>query len=332
MTPVNDNYLNKLWRIFLIDILTITTPFFMIIFLGSFSCKMGWFNEEHGQILARFAFFVVLPPFMFIAITSSPITNDIDLSFLLQYEISTIIVFLAAVIIGRRVFVLKKSDPAMFGLNSSMPNYGYIGVPLCLLAFGSGAAIPMALILVADTIILLTLAALVAAQSDTNSRRNSLNKMAFSMIRNPLLLSVLIGLFALSLDINLPPTSALLLDILAGAAAPTALFALGITLVGQPISSVKTELGVLVIFKLIVHPLLTATIFLSWPLFGFDKIDVTWVKVAILFSCLPIAANVYALSQFYRTYSGRSATAIMATTVLASITVPITLFLLEQLR
>ena len=292
---------------------------------------MGWFSEEHGRILTRFAFFVVLPPFMFLAITSSSVANSVDLSFLIQYELSTVLVFLIAIFIARRFFFLKHADPAMFGLNSSYPNYGYIGVPLCLLAFGAEAAMPMGLILVADTIVLLTLAALVSAQSSSTSFKTSLKQMGYSMIRNPLLLAVIISFSALALNIKLPQSPTLLLEMLAGAAAPTALFALGITLVGQPISSVRNELGSLVILKLIIHPLLTATIFLCWPFLGFERASLTWIKVAILFSCLPVAANVYALSQFYLSYSGRTATAIMSTTALASFTVPLTLYFLESL-
>jgi len=292
---------------------------------------MGWFTKDHGQTLARFAFFVVLPPFMFISISQSPIATTIDITFVFQYEISTIIIFLLASIIARKFFSLTKSEPAIFALNASYPNYGYIGIPLCILAFGHEAAIPMALILVADTIVLLTLTALSEAQSNSSSLQKSFKKVILSMVSNPLLLSVLFGFSALSLGIELPKTPALLLEILAGAAAPTALFALGVTLIGQPISSVKNELGILVGLKLAIHPILTALIFLSWSTFGFSKLDILWIKVAILFSCLPIAANVFALSQFYNAYSGRSATAIMATTIIASVTVPLTLYFLKSL-
>ena len=315
----------------MIDILAITTPFFIIIFLGSFSCKMGWFTKDHGHILARFAFFVVLPPFMFLSITHSPITTAINVSFVFQYEVSTIITFFVAFVIARKFFSLSNSDPAMFALNASYPNYGYIGIPLCVLAFGHEAAIPMALILVADTIVLLTLTSVSEAQSNSNSLEKSLKNVIVSLVRNPLLISVLFGFSALTLGIKIPQTPTLLLEMLAGAAAPTALFALGITLIGQPISSVKNEIGFLVVLKLVIHPFLTALIFLSWSLFGFNKLDILWIKVAILFSCLPIAANVFALSQFYNAYSGRSATAIMGTTLLASITVPLTLFFLKSL-
>ena len=292
---------------------------------------MGWFTKDHGHTLARFAFFVVLPPFMFLSITHSPITTTIDISFVFQYEMATIIIFFIAFIIARKIFFLSNSDPAMFALNASYPNYGYIGIPLCVLAFGHEAAIPMALILVADTIVLLTLTAVSESQSNSSSLQKSLKNVFLSMVRNPLLLSVLLGFSALTLSIKIPKTPALLLEMLAGAAAPTALFALGVTLVGQPISSVKNELGLLVVLKLAIHPILTALIFLSWQKFGFSELDTIWIKVAILFSCLPIAANVFALSQFYNAYSGRSASAIMGTTIIASITVPFTLFLLNNL-
>ncbi len=53
----------------MLDVLSITIPFFAIILCGSLARLRGWFSEEGGQTLARFAFFVVLPPFMCHAIT-----------------------------------------------------------------------------------------------------------------------------------------------------------------------------------------------------------------------------------------------------------------------
>ena len=113
---------------------------------------------------------------------------------------------------------------------------------------------------------------------------------------------------------------------LAGAAAPSALFALGISLVGQPIRAALTELTVISLLKLIVHPTMIAAIFLLWP--STQPIEPLWIQLAVLFASLPIAANVFALSQFYNVYVGRTATAIMTTTVCASVTVPVSLFLL----
>ena len=117
-----------------------------------------------------------------------------------------------------------------------------------------------------------------------------------------------------------------LVVVLAGAAAPTALFALGITLVGQPIRSARAELGTITVLKLVIHPLLMAAVMLTMP-----GLDMLWIQTAILFACLPVAANVFALSEFYQAYSGRTATSIMLTTLIASVSVPATLYALTML-
>ena len=102
----------------------------------------------------------------------------------------------------------------------------------------------------------------------------------------------------------MPEMPALFLDLLAGAAAPTALFALGIALVGQPVRAAWGEWG-LALFKLFMHPLMMALVFLGWPAIGPYPFDPLWIKIALIFSCLPVAANVFNLAEFYGVYGGR---------------------------
>ena len=110
---------------------------------------------------------------------------------------------------------------------------------------------------------------------------------------------------------------------LADAAPPVALFALGATLYGQPIRAAAAEVSVIGLFKLVIHPLLVAALFLLIP-----GQDIVWIKVAILSACLPVAANVFMLADHYQTYAGRSASAIFVSTLLASLTVPVVLYIL----
>ena len=80
---------------------------------------------------------------------------------------------------------VKKQDFGIFGLNSSYPNYGYIGVPLSLMAFGKEAAIPIALILVADSIILLTLTACFNYSEKNEKMFVSIIKLFISFLKIP---------------------------------------------------------------------------------------------------------------------------------------------------
>ena len=265
---------------------------------------------------------------MFVAITSRPVTNIVNLEFLLRYEAVTIFIFLIAVFLGRVFLKLKPTESGLFGLNAAYPNYGYIGVPLALLAFGSDVAVPMALILVSNNVLLLVLTSIFTRDGHSTGLATLLWTNLISLGRNPLLLSVLFAVAFSVSGLSLPAMPDIFLKFLAGAAAPTALFALGITLLGQPIKEAWAELSLLVLMKLLLHPLLIIIVFLQAHLAGNTAIDVLWIKVAVLFTCLPIAANAFAMSEYYGTYSGRSATAIMLTTLLASVSVPAFLYLI----
>ena len=310
----------------MLDVLSITIPFFGIILCGSLARLRGWFSEESGQTLARFAFFVVLPPFMFIAITSIDVTALFHIGFVLRYELVTISMFLMAGIFATFVIRLSPQQRGLFCLNTAYPNYGYIGVPLAILAFGEQAAAPISLILVCDTITLLVMTTLLSHDAASGHLGRALRDTIISMLRNPLLLAVLAGLGFSASGFQLAIMPEQFLKMLAGAAAPSALFALGISLVGQPIRAAVPELTAISLLKLIVHPTMIAAIFLLWP--SPHPIEPLWIQLAVLFASLPIAANVFALSQFYNVYIGRTATAIMITTICASFTVPVSLFLL----
>jgi len=309
-------------------ILSLTIPFFAIILAGSIAAWRGWFSTRDGQMLARFAFFVALPPFMIVAITRTDVASSFELGFILRYELATIAMFMISAVFVWLFLRLSGAERGMFCLNTAYPNYGYIGVPLALLAFGEKAALPVSLLLVFDTITLLVMTTLLSHNRGAGRLSAALKQTFLSMVKNPLLMSVLAG-FAMSVfGVKLAQMPDMLMTMLAGAAAPTALFALGITLVGQPVRGALREILPITVLKLILHPALVAGIFILWP--TKEQLDPLWIQVAILFACLPIAANVFALSQYYNVYQGRTATTIMLTTILASFTVPAVLYFLVR--
>ena len=310
------------------DILALTIPFFGIILLGSLTRLKGWFSAADGRMISRYVFFVVLPPFMFVAITARPLNDIFNPEFTLRYELVTLTLFGLAFIVGRYLLKLSRKEASLFSLNASYPNYGYIGVPLALLAFGEDAAVPMAVILVVNNAVLVLLVALFITDETSGGAGSTFVKTMASLVKNPLLMSVVVAMGFSASGLTMPEMPALFLDLLAGAAAPTALFALGIALVGQPVRAAWGELGVLALFKLFMHPLMMALVFLGWPAIGPYPFDPLWIKIALIFSCLPVAANVFNLAEFYGVYSGRTATSIMLSTLIASVSVPAMMYMI----
>ena len=281
----------------MLDVLNISIPFFALIFLGFGAHAIGFIDVAGARTMSKFAFYVTLPPFMFLKITASDPAAILNWGFIWRYESSTILIYLTAALIAQLLFRLGRLESGIFGLNVAYPNYGYMGIPLAILAFGDEAALPMALILFADTIVLLTLTACFVSGNEGGPVA-AIKRISLTMIANPLVIAVLAGLLFSASGLILPKIPQQFGTLLAGAAAPVALFALGATLFGQPVRAAAAEVSAISLLKLILHPLLVALFFLGLP--GQEPL---WVKVSILSSCLPVAANVFMLANHYGAYT-----------------------------
>jgi len=211
-------------------VLSITIPFFSIIFLGTFFRATKVFNEEASKIITKFAFFVTLPPYVFLNIVKSSNTNIFQWDFIIRFEIVTILIITFSFLFSKFLFKYKNREASLFSLNSSYPNYGFLGIPLCILAFGENAAIPISMILFADTIVLLTFITFFASNSKEKKIYKKLFFILMNMIKNPLLVAVLIGFIFVIFNIPIYSLIYKVLNILSVAAPPTLLFALGIML------------------------------------------------------------------------------------------------------
>ena len=305
-------------------VLSITIPFFAIIFLGTFFKALKVFNNEASRILTNFALYVTLPPFIFINIIKSSNNVIFEWDFIVRFEIITLFILFLSFIISKYIIKNDTKKSSIFALNSSYPNYGYMGIPLCILAFGQTASIPISVILLIDSIVLLSFTSLLNTESTQKNYINKFFLLFLSMLKNPILLSVFIGFFFILLNIKLNTILFKFLDILAFAATPTALFAIGLNIYGNKITKSFGEIYIISFIKLFLHPLLIFLIFSLFP----SNINPLWIKVAILCSCLPVAGNVYAMSIFYDSFTLKTSNSILFTTVLSTFTVPFVLFYL----
>ena len=302
--------------------LSISIPFFALIFLGTWLRRRRFLDALTTNALSRFAFYVVMPPLVYLKIAEQPVADILNPGFVLRYELATVLLFLLAFPIGK-ILKLDLRQTGIFGLNSAYSNYGYIGVPLSIMAFGDEAALPLALILFADTVVLLTMTVIYVVLGQDNDRGwQNLRQIPAALVKNPLLLAAVLGMLTSWSSLRLPAPLHSLLEMLAGAAAPVALVALGATLSLGVMRQARVDIGVISLMKLVVHPLLVAALFLFWP--GQEPV---WIQTAILCACLPVAANVFVLSGHYGAYQKVSAAAIMASTIAATLTVPLVLYL-----
>jgi predicted permease len=180
------------------------------------------------------------------------------------------------------------------------------------------AALPAVLVLVFDNLLTspLSIAVLEATRGGSARLGPTIARTFRNLARHPLILATLAGITG-GLTTVAPPTPAqTVLDLLAGATVPCALFALGGSLVGAPLSRARRAVAALTGVKLLVHPLLVATmVYLVVPL------PPTVAMASVVVAALPTGAMVFVIAQRYETYVLRSSTAVLASHVGAVVTV-----------
>ena len=307
-------------------ILNTALPFFALIFCGYGAGRFKLLSEASISGVNAFVFYFALPTFLFNLMATSPIGEVPIGSFVAAYLGTGLAIFAAASLLGRALFKVRPGEAAIQGAAAVLGNTGYMGLPLVAAAFGSRAVIPLAigLTLEATVLIPLTIILIEASRGLGDGLPHLLTSVAGAMARNPLIVAIFAGALFSATGLGLPTPIENFTDLLGGAAGPCALFALGATLAGFPISAGITEVSYMTLFKLLIHP--AAIWFATTQLFDVDPL---WATVAILGASLPVAANVFILAKQYDTYVERTSSAILVSTVASVITVSTLLTILS---
>lgn len=301
-------------------------PFFALIFCGYGAGRFGLLNPSAIAGVNSFVFYFALPAFIFNLLATSPIADVFNVPFMAAYLSVGLVVFAVAATLGRLLFRVKFGEAALQGSSAVLGNTGYMGLPLVAAAFGHKAAIPLLLGLTLEATILipLTIAVVEASQGGGGQWLKVAGSVSRSLARNPLIIAIFSGVLISAFTLDLPTPIAKFSDLLGAAAGPCALFALGATLVGRPLSAGLAETSYMSALKLFVHP---AAMWLTMT--QIFTIDPLWATVAILGASLPVAANVFIVARQYDTYLERVSSAILLSTVVSMVTVSALLVVLS---
>ncbi len=301
-------------------------PFFALIFCGYGAGRFGLLSPAAVAGVNTFVFYFALPAFIFNLTATSPLADIFKAPFMAAYLSVGLVVFVLAAVIGRLLFGVKLGEAAVLGAAAVLGNTGYMGLPLVSAAFGHKAAIPLLLGLTIEATIFIPLT-IAVIESDRGVQGQWLKvaaSVASALARNPLVISIFAGVLISAFALNLPTPITKFTDLLGNAAGPCALFSLGATLVGRPLSSGLPETSYMSTFKLLIHP--TVMWFATTQVFDVEPL---WSTVAILGASLPVAANVFIVARQYDTYLERASSAILLSTIVSMFTVSILLVLLS---
>ncbi len=307
----------------LIGLFNLLAPFFGLIALGFFCGKVVKQPEGGLAWMQFFLIYVALPCLFFRLIADKPLDELANWSFIAATTFSTACVFVLSFAAGWR-HTRQLPQSVMQGVAGSYSNVGYMGPPLILAAIGTAASAPVVLIFVFDNLFLFCIVPLLMSLAGVEKLNFAVTvrKIIWRVVTHPFNIATAVGMTASYLHLEVPGPINQIVTWLSGAAAPCALFLLGVTVALRPIQRIPGEVPALVLIKLVLHPLLVWVVLSAVGDFGRD-----WTYAAVIMAALPPALNIFVISTQYNVGVERASACVLIGTLISMVTLTAFLFL-----
>lgn len=304
------------------DFLLLSFPVFGLVALGWAATWRDFADADALRALSGFSFRFALPALVFRMIAGQPLGHTFNPLFYGGYLASGTFVFL--LVFGLSYF-FGRSALAAAGARAStatVSNLGFLGPPLMLAFFGARGTGPLAMAILAEVMVLLSLGGIIMGAANGTSARGRATILRGAIL-NPVVVAIVLGAAAASLGLKLPTPVERLVAFLGGSAGPTALFALGGTLALQRLdwttvaSAAGTTLAKMIVYPVVVWYVLACLL----------KLDPSWIQPGVLIASFPSAGSNYLVAQRYGADAERVSAAIVLSTVVSVLVVPATAWL-----
>ena len=301
----------------MIGFFLLSLPVFGVIGVGWAATRAHLLASGALDALNVFSFRFALPALVLRLIAGQPLRQSFNPGFYAGYLASGAVVFMLVLGVSRLAAASTVAAAGAHATTATVSNLGFLGPPLMLAFFGERGAGPLAMAILAEIMVLLSLGGvLMGANGD--ARRSIGSQILRGTVFNPVVAAIVLGAMLAGTGLALPEPITRFLAFLGGAAGPTALFALGGALALQRLDRGTAVAACLIsLVKLVVYPLLT------WIVLGHVMtLEPFWVQAGVLIACLPSAGNIYVLAQRYDADPPRVSAAILLSTIASVVTFP----------
>ncbi|MBR9913070.1 MAG: AEC family transporter [Gammaproteobacteria bacterium] len=307
------------------EVILLVVPIFGVMALGYLVGKLGILGQESTHGLNAFVYYVAMPIMLFRAMANTDIVALWDINFIAIVVVPQFLVHAVYLLVAMYVFGRGFKEAMLAALAASWGNTVYMGFPLAQTVLGEAAIAAVVIIAVVQTFIFLIGTLLLLDISD--NRRGSTAMQAarrsfISFIKNPAMVAALLGMCFSANHWSLPPMLDSFTAMLAPAAAPCALFAIGLFLTTTRLNKGLGEISVITLVKLLVSPalvLVAALLLLRWGI----EVDTLWVKAAILLAATPTGTLVFVIAQKYHAAEDCCSGAILLSSVVSVLTIAV---------
>lgn len=277
-------------------ILEVTVPVFLIIGFGYAVVWRKLLSASQTDGLMSFAQGLAIPCMLFRAVSQMDLASGFDILMLVSFYTGSLAVFVLGILGARLLFGRPWEDSVVIGFACLFSNSVLLGVSIVGRAFGE-AALEGCFVIVAFHAPFCYILGISTMEFVRNRSANLLRTSqtaAATIFKNPIMLGIFFGIAFNLLEIKLPSSVADSLDMLARAALPAALFALGGILVRYKPEGEFKIIAWIGLLGLIVHPAI------AWGLSHVAfELNASLVQSAVITAAMAPGINAYIFSNLY---------------------------------
>lgn len=296
-------------------------PVFAVLVLG-FCLSLGKiFDTKDAASINRFVFYLAVPSLIFGVLIKAD-TSDFQWSVIAGYFASEVLIYAAGVFVARALFGFRGPEALLLGMTACFSNHILFVLPIAMQLYGEQAGLPIAAIITLDAALIFGLTVL--AMEFMTARESAVGflpqtvKVMGLLARNPMLLAIFAGILVNIVGLPMPSGMVTFTGFAGAAAAPVALFALGILLARSSPGEMELVAVVITILKLVAMPAL------FWAcLYLLDDPNLVanpWRDSVLLVAAGPCGAMPFVLAMQYGVRPGTIAKAIVYSTTLSIVT------------
>ncbi|MGF2685711.1 AEC family transporter [Marinobacter sp. DUT-3] len=298
-----------------------TLPVFAMVFIGLGLKRIGWINDDFVNTASALVFKATLPTLVFLSIVRADLETALNVHLLIFFLAATLASF--ALAWGWAVWRVPREDRGVYVQGAFRGNCGIVGLALAASLYGdyglSAGGILLGLVIISYNA--LSVIVLLAYQPGKSA---SWRRILSDIVRNPLIISVFLAIPFAWWKVSFPTWVMTSGDYFASLTLPLALLCIGATVSLSAIrSDSRTAISSSVMKMVALPALCTGAAWLS----GFRDAE---LGLMFLFFASPTAAASFVMVKALGGNDRLAANIIALTTLMASVTVTVGVFLLRS--
>lgn len=301
----------------ILDIAVVISPVFLLIVVGSILRIFRVADDKWVSSFNNFGITIGFPIIIFnniLGIDRDFLKHDLDIFYFNIIILSLFIIFTYLV---AKKFKLNIKLVNTFSLSGFFGNVAYIGYPVVMYVYPWAGA-EVSVIIGIYVLLLFTIGLGILEASE--SRRIDTIRILLSILKNPFIIAIVLGVVFKCIDITLPYSIREALKLISVATSPLVLIAIGIFII-RKLRLKRILVGVisLTLIKLAILPLI-------FYIFGTAMDILPDFRVSIIESAMPLGITPFALAEKYRLDKEMVGSAIVLSTVLSVFTLPFIIY------